>query len=37
MKKLIFALLALIALNCSRESSKYSDYPITAVGLEMLF
>jgi len=33
MKKLIFALLALIALNCSRESSKYSDYPITAVGI----
>jgi len=33
MKKLIFALLALIALNCSRESSKYSDYPITGVGI----
>ena len=33
MKRLIFALLALIALSCSQESSKYSDYPISAVGI----
>ena len=33
MKKLIFALLALIALSCSQKNSKYSDYPISAVGI----
>ena len=33
MKRLIFALLALIALSCSQESSKYSDFPISAVGI----
>ena len=33
MKKIIFALLALIALSCSQENSKYSDYPISAVGI----
>ena len=33
MKKLTFALLALIALSCSQKNSKYSDYPISAVGI----
>jgi uncharacterized protein len=29
----LLTLLALIALNCGRESSKYSDYPISAVDI----
>ena len=33
MKKLFYALLALIALSCSQQNSKYSDYPISAVGI----
>ena len=34
MKRIIFSLLTLIALNCTQESSKYSDYPISAVSIK---
>lgn len=34
MKRILFALFALIALNCTKEGSKYSDYPISAVSIK---
>jgi DUF1680 family protein len=34
MKRIIFSLLTLMALNCAQESSKYSDYPISAVSIK---
>ena len=34
MKRVIFVLFSLLALNCTKESSKYSDYPISAVSIK---
>jgi DUF1680 family protein len=34
MKNIIFSLLTLIALSCSQENSKYSDYPISPVSIK---
>jgi DUF1680 family protein len=34
MKRIIFFLPILIALSCSKERSKYSDYPISAVSIK---
>ncbi len=34
MKRIIFFLVALLALNCSQKKSQYSDYPISAVSIK---
>ena len=34
MKKIIFLLLSIILISCSQKSSKYSDYPISEVGIK---
>ena len=33
MKRLIFPLIIVVALNCVQENSQYSDYPISAVTI----